>query len=58
MDDVSRPWRSDTGRETRRELLLRRLAQTLSELRRSGVVGPAALEDLLERNRPARPPAR
>lgn len=58
MDDVSNPWRSDTGRETRQDLLLRRLAQTLAEMRRIGVVGPAAFEDLLDRNRPARPSAR
>jgi hypothetical protein len=57
MDDISNRWRSDAGRETRRDMLLRRLAQTLDELRLIGVAGPAALEDLLDRNRPPRPPA-
>ena len=58
MDDDWTPSSSDRGRETRAEQLLRRLARTLAELRRDGVAGPAAFEDLLERNRPARPPAR
>jgi hypothetical protein len=58
MDDVSNPWRSDAARATRQELLIRRLAQTLAELRRVGVAGPAAFEDLLDRNRAARPSAR
>jgi hypothetical protein len=58
MDDDSRPSSTDMSRATRSEELLRRLARTLAELRRAEVAGPAAFEDLLERNRPARPPAR
>jgi len=58
MDDVSKPSRSDTGRETRQALLLRRLAQTLRDLRQAGVVGPNAFEGLVQRNSTARPPAR
>jgi hypothetical protein len=58
MDDDSMPFSSDPGRETRAVQLLRRLARTLAELRRAGFAGPAAFEDLLARNRPARPPAR
>jgi hypothetical protein len=58
MDDDSTRFSSDPRRETRAEQLLRRLSRTLAELRRDGVAGPAAFEDLLARNRPARPPAR
>jgi hypothetical protein len=56
MDEPANPWRSD-GRATRRELLLRRLAHMLDEMQREGIVGPAALADLVERNRTASPPA-
>lgn len=45
--------RSD-GRETRQELLLRRLAEMLAEMRRDGVTGPRAFEDLLARRVAAR----
>jgi hypothetical protein len=55
MDDVSNPSRPETGRgETRRELLLRRLAQCLAEMQLTGVTGPVALEDLIARNPPRR----
>jgi hypothetical protein len=47
--------RSD-GRETRQELLLRRLADMLSEMRRDGVAGPLAFEALLARRLAARRP--
>ena len=49
MDDVSNFLRSDRGRETRQETLLRRLAQTLDELQAIGMRGPVAFEDLLRR---------
>jgi hypothetical protein len=42
------------ARATRREVLLRRLAETLDEMRRSGVLCPAALEDLVLRHPPRR----
>jgi hypothetical protein len=45
-------------RATRRELLLRRLAQMLAELRQTGTPGPAAFEALLRRNPVRTPPAR
>jgi hypothetical protein len=54
MDDISKPSRADANRETRRELLLRRLAQTLADMRGIGVVGPMAFEDLVARNPPGR----
>jgi hypothetical protein len=56
MDDFANPLPSD-GRATRRQLLLRRLSQMLDEMRLGGVSGPAPLEDLVERNRTATPPA-
>mgnify|MGYP001075040146 CR=1 FL=1 len=57
MDDVSNPSGPD-ARATRQDLLLRRLAQMLGDLRRLGIAGPAAFEELLDRTgtpvRPAR----
>lgn len=53
MDRDSNPFPSD-ARATRRELLLRRLAQMMDEMRREGITGPEAFEDLLR----AAPPAR
>lgn len=49
MDHDSRPLPSD-ARATRRELLLRRLAQAIEEMRLLGIAGPEAFEDLLRRN--------
>jgi hypothetical protein len=49
MDRDSNPLPSD-ARATLRELLLRRLAQTLRDMRRDGIAGPAAFEDLVRRN--------
>lgn len=44
------------GKETRQELLLRRLAVMLSEMQRDEVPGPRAFEDLLARRLAARKP--
>ena len=49
MDRDSNPLPSDP-RATLRELLLRRLAQMLHDMRRDGIAGPTALEDLVRRN--------
>jgi hypothetical protein len=49
MDRDSNPLPPD-ARATRRELLLRRLAGMLRDLRLGGIEGPAAFEDLLGRN--------
>jgi hypothetical protein len=49
MDRDSKPLPPD-ARATRRELLLRRLAVMLLDMRRAGMPGPAAFEDLVDRN--------
>lgn len=49
MDRDSLPLPPD-ARATRRELLLRRLANVLQELRLAGITGPQAFEDLVDRN--------
>jgi hypothetical protein len=45
------------GHATRRDLLLRRLAQMLDELRQEGMTGPAAFEALARRSPTRTPPA-
>jgi hypothetical protein len=49
MDRDSHPSPPD-ARATRHELLLRRLAQVMEEMRFLDITGPAAFEDLLRRN--------
>lgn len=49
MDRDPNPSSSD-ARATLRDLLLRRLAQTLREMRTEGIAGPAAFEELVRRN--------
>jgi hypothetical protein len=56
MDDDSNRLLPDR-RATRRDLLLRRLAQMLAELRQGGTTGPAAFEMLVRRSATPAPPA-
>ena len=56
MDDDSNRLLPDR-RATRRDLLLRRLAQMLAELRQGGTNGPAAFETLVRRSATPAPPA-